>query len=152
MKKLLGVLFLSMILAKSAFAGTTIPWTKEGCQSVKGTWITARSATDSGCDAAHCNGMNFCRGPVAMNWFSAMIWCQSIGHKVASWANACPGMPTGSAPCANLNGVGSGYGWTGTSTNEQQALTIELSNGGVLGYNRNYSSFNQRFTPPLCEE
>ena len=46
MKKLNFVIFgalLAISLATRAFAETTIPWTKEGCESVKGTWVTAHS-------------------------------------------------------------------------------------------------------------
>ena len=65
-------LFLAMtlILAHSALAETTIPWTKEGCESVKGTWIAAHLPDDDGCDTAHCNGMNFCTSNHGnMNWW-----------------------------------------------------------------------------------
>ena len=53
MNKILGVFFLSLVISTSAQAVTTIPWTKEGCESVKGEWITAHSPDDDGCDAAH---------------------------------------------------------------------------------------------------
>ena len=105
MKKLNFVIFgtlLAISLATQAFAETTIPWTKEGCESVKGIWVTAHSATDDGCDAAHCNGLNFCRRKVNMNWFSALIWCKSIGHKLTDIETACPNGLASSETCANL--------------------------------------------------
>ena len=105
MKKLNFVIFgalLAISLATRAFAETTIPWTKEGCESVKGTWITAHSPTDDGCDAAHCNGRNFCRSNVKMNWWSALIWCKSIGRELTDIETACPNGLASSRTCANL--------------------------------------------------
>ena len=116
MKKLnfivLGTL-LAISLATQAFADTTIPWTKEGCESVKGTWITAHSATDDGCDAAHCNGLNFCRSPQTMNLWSAAIWCKSIGRELADVETACPkGMSLGGCPnLYQLSGTGHADFW-----------------------------------------
>ena len=102
MKKNIILLALSLTFATAAHAETTIPWTKEGCESVQGTWITAHSSTDSGCDAAHCNGKNFCRSNVKMNWFSALIWCHSIGRELTDLETACPnGLASGNT-CANL--------------------------------------------------
>ena len=128
MKRFLGALFLSVILAKTAFAVTTIPWTKEGCESVKGTWITAHSAGDSGCDAAHCTGQNFCKSNVAMNWFSAVIWCQSIGRQLADIETACPKGLSSGTTCANLKGycgTGGDACWTSSPCGQKSAYQVE---------------------------
>ena len=106
MKKLNFAIFGALLvisLATRALADTTIPWTKEGCESVKGIWVTAHSPTDDGCDAAHCNGRNFCRSNIAMNWWSALIWCKSIGRKLTDIENACPNGLSSGGNCANLN-------------------------------------------------
>jgi len=92
-----------LLVAGQTLAETTIPWTKEGCESVKGTWITAHSATDEGCDSIHCNGKNFCRSNVELNWWSGFIWCQSIGRELADVETACPNS-FASGFCANLKG------------------------------------------------
>ena len=128
MKRFLGVLFLSMILSHTAMAVTTIPWTKEGCESVKGTWITAKSATDAGCDTAHCNGKNFCRGRVRMNWWSALIWCQSIGHRMPDLETACPNALSSGAYCANLYGPNNEDVWTSTPIDAN--YVYKLGHGG----------------------
>ncbi|MBP5344232.1 MAG: hypothetical protein J6Y85_04080, partial [Alphaproteobacteria bacterium] len=108
MKKNIFVLALSFTLATVAHAETTIEWTEAGCQSVGGTWITAHNASDSGCDAAHCNGRNFCRSPNPMNWFSALIWCKSIGRTLADFNHVCPGTPfVDKQICANMKGLSS---------------------------------------------
>ena len=124
MKKLnfivLGTL-LAISLATQALADTTIPWTKEGCESVKGTWITAHSPDESGCEVIDadtstpmCNGKNFCRSPNGMNFWSAVIWCKSIGRTLAPLSSACPKIyPNGT--CANLKGKISSGNWNWNS-------------------------------------
>jgi len=117
MKKVIGALFFSLVISHSALAVTNIPWTKAGCESVQGTWITAHSPTDEGCDAAHCNGKNFCRAPKPMNYWSALIWCQSIGHKLPDIETLCPsGLASGST-CANLTGRMGAEVWSTTAVN-----------------------------------
>ena len=96
-----GALMLTC-LTTQAFAETTIPWTKEGCESVKGKWITAHSPDESGCDANHCNGRNFCQSPQMMNFWSAVIWCKSIGRTLAGVEDACPNGLSSGNTCANL--------------------------------------------------
>jgi len=126
MKKFLGALVLSLIVSTSAGAVTNIPWTKEGCESVKGTWITAKSATDEGCDAEHCNGINFCMGPQYVNWWSALIWCKSIGRELTDLETACPKGLASSYTCENLKGKTSVSCWTTTPA------PILRNNGGAL--------------------
>ena len=146
MKKFLGALFLSLAVSHSALAGTNIPWTKEGCESVKGTWITAKSATDAGCDAAHCNGLSFCRSPQGMNWWSAVIWCQSIGHQLADIEVACPNGRSSGNTCANLSGILSGLVWFSTP----------VSNSGSYHWNPGISTYHSARTntyqTAFCQE
>jgi len=121
MKKLNFIVFgafLAISLATQAFAETTIPWTKEGCESVKGVWITAHAATDDGCDAAHCNGKNFCRAPKTMNYWSALIWCKSIGHNLPDIETLCPNGLNSGGTCANLSGRMGAEVWSTTSSND----------------------------------
>ena len=116
MKKLnfaiFGALMLTCLTTR-AFAETTIPWTKEGCESVKGTWITAHSASDSVCEANRCNGLNFCRSNVGMNFWSAAVWCKSIGRELADVETACPqGITQGGCPnLYQLSGTGHADFW-----------------------------------------
>ena len=126
MKRFLGILFLSLVISTSAQAVTTIPWTKEGCESVKGTWITSHAATDSGCDAAHCNNRNFCRSNVQMSWFSALIWCQSIGRTLTDVETACPNSLSNNT-CANLK-ENLSQNWTSTPCGQQSAYLLESRN------------------------
>ena len=156
MKKYIEILGLGLILSCSAMADTTIPWTKEGCESVKGTWITAHSATDSGCDAAHCNGKSFCISGIRMNWWSGLIWCQSIGHQLTSFANLCPNTPVdGSMVCANIKGLyttdSKRYGLTTMPLASGNTPFVQFTSGTVANKNRNYAS--NAYSPyAICEE
>ena len=153
MKRLLGVLVLSLAVSHSALAVTTIPWTKEGCESVKGTWVTAHSPTDAGCDEAHCNGLNFCRSQNnQMNWWSAMIWCKSIGHKLVDLETACPGGLVQDRTCANLCKKISGWSWTNQEA-EVPGSTRALFNDACAIANR-YVSNNGPLAlkVAICEE
>ena len=159
MKKLnfivLGTL-LAISLATRALAETTIPWTKEGCESVKGKWITAHSPTDDGCDAAHCNGLNFCRSSQDMNFWSALIWCKSIGRELVSFSNLCPGtlpeVKETAGTCANATNVGTGQVITNLPIQGSRMITVRLDNGFVTNsargdvYGRGYWG-----TKALCE-
>ena len=137
MKKNLILLILSLFFIPKALAETTIPWTKEGCESVKGAWLTAHSATDPDCDSAHCNGINFCGSPVKVSWFSALTWCKSIGHKLASFDSMCPGnLVINGSICQNLKGIEptsrSGpynFYWSTLTTSNSNAWGVMLKNG-----------------------
>ena len=156
MKKLNFAIFgacLLTALATGALAETTIPWTKAGCESVKGTWITAHSATDSGCDAAHCNGMSFCRSASTATWFNALIWCKSIGRNLASFSHLCPGDVTQpGVACANMRLGGSShtYLWSSMPWNSTQALYTTMAGGSGAG-DRNRTVFVDRYSYAVCE-
>ena len=131
MKASFGVLFLSLILSHTVLAGTNIPWTKEGCESVKGIWVTAHAATDSGCDALHCNGKNFCRSQQMTNWFSALIWCKSIGRELTDLETVCPrGVST--MTCDNMAGKNVD-GWTTTPYPNSNGQFFIVQNGTIYG-------------------
>ena len=153
MKKLnfaiFGALMLTCLTTR-ALAETTIPWTKAGCESVKGTWITAHLPDDDGCDTAHCNGMNFCKSAQNMNWFSALIWCQSIGHKLVEFSSACPGSipDVRASTCANLKGKSSGWGYTSLPRGDDKLFAITFSTGG-FDYNGLRTHANAY---AICEE
>ena len=135
MKKNIFLLALGLTFATAAHAETTIEWTEAGCQSVGGTWITAHNATDEGCDAAHCNSLNFCRSDQKMNFFSALIWCKSIGRNLVSFANLCPGIPSGwnsaTGACANAKGIDSTTVWTTLPVDASHSYYVILSSGAV---------------------
>jgi len=131
MQKYIAALFLSLVTSTFAQADTSIPWTKAGCESVKGTWITAHSATDSGCDANHCNGLSFCKSNVTMNWWAAVIWCRSIGHQLTDIETACPSGISSGGTCANLKGITSSGNWTITPASATQPY---LADGKVTVY------------------
>ena len=155
MKKLNFMIFGALMLTcltTRALAETTIPWTKEGCESVKGKWITAHSPDESGCDANHCNGRNFCRSNVMMNWWTAFIWCKSIGRELTDPETACPNGISASYTCPNLKG-NNGECWTNLiGSSGRNTLRVATSNGGLTGNNdgTNYGSRSGRFYA-LCK-
>ena len=140
MKNFKYVLFgLVLMVAGQVYAETTIPWTKEGCESVKGTWITAHSATDEGCDAAHCNGKNFCRSAQQMNWWSALIWCKALGRELTDLETACPnGLSSGNV-CPNLDGFRKVLMWTSTPGASNKSYMIHSNATGPI-----WNSYNER--------
>ncbi|MBP5344500.1 MAG: hypothetical protein J6Y85_05465 [Alphaproteobacteria bacterium] len=151
MKKYIGIIWINLILSSTVMADITIPWTKTGCESVKGKWITAHATTDTGCDANHCNGKNFCSSGVPMNWWSSLIFCQSIGHKMVSWDNLCPGtIYKVGANCANIKGVdGNGAAWTDIPVTNSTVQCALLKTGEIRECNRTNPSGGGY---ALCEE
>ena len=125
MKRNLILLGLGIFWVQTTLAETTIPWTKAGCESVKGVWVMAHSATDEGCDANHCNGKTFCGSPgtPGVNWFSAVIWCQSIGRELTSLEDTCPNSFASGGGCPNLP-RGPGY-WTSTRSASGKPYVIK---------------------------
>jgi len=160
MKKFLGALVLSLAVSTAALADMNIPWTKEGCESVKGAWLTAHSASDSGCDAAHCNAKNFCGSAVKVNWFSALIWCKSIGHKLASFDSMCPGnLVISGSICQNLKGIetvrranGYNYYWSTLATSNNNAWGVRLENGLMSDAGGDNAGTKTQIRFALCEE
>ena len=157
MKKLNFAIFgalLAISLVTRALAETTIPWTKAGCESVKGKWLTAHSADEDGCDAAHCNGKNFCRSGTPMNWWSSLIFCQSIGHKLVSWENLCPGtiqaMEDSRHTCTNIKKLdGNFWGWLETLWGTNGVILVRPSDGLISwNYRNHYSGVEYA----ICEE
>ncbi|MBP5344059.1 MAG: hypothetical protein J6Y85_03195 [Alphaproteobacteria bacterium] len=153
MKKNIFVLALSLTFATAAHAETTIEWTQAGCQSVGGTWITAHSASDEGCDAAHCNGLNFCKSTAYMNWFSALIWCKSIGRNLADANHVCPGVPlaenSNARACLNVTGTSQNWGWTTLPGADNKAFHVNL-NSGPMGFTSR-SEESSKGSYALCE-
>jgi len=148
MKSSFLIFFLSLILSHSAMAVTNIPWTKEGCNSVNGTWVTAHSPTDSGCDAAHCNGRNFCRSNVSMNWWSALIWCKSIGRELADIETACPNGLASGRTCANLKDR-MGDQWARNVSTSSAISSFRITANSL--YDRGGYENRDWLYPALCE-
>ena len=118
-----------------------------------GTLITAKSPSDSGCTAETCNGHEFCKSNLAMNWWSAFNWCASQGRKLADFTVMCPSMQTSGntkeGACPNLHGVGGNqYVWSSFGIGTRDALYVNLSSGAVTYYNRDGSLYGGS---ALCE-
>ena len=83
MKKYIMIFVLEISVVSTAMAAT---WTKENC-------------TDRGGTVVSITGGTFCRSNITMNWWSANVWCQKHGGKLAGIADLCPG----TAPAAGQN-------------------------------------------------
>ena len=120
---------MAISLAGQAFAETTIPWTKEGCESVKGKWITAK------------NGTNFCKSSQYMTWFNALIWCKSIGRNLVDFYHLCPGVPaennTHYGTCTNVYQLGyNQLAWTNMPYGTDKVFITHLTNADVSAVSR----------------
>jgi len=159
MKKF-GILLLSLCIATPALADF---WTN--CTNFGGTIIQANSyGNDKGglCNdpndpnlSNNCNGQRFCKNGTRMNWWSARTWCESIGGKLASFENVCPGV--GMRPnnvtgaCPNAKGISSGWVYTSMGWSTQCALHVQSGSGAVAGCDYSHNRTNSDAFP-LCEE
>lgn len=97
MYKYIGIIALSLVVATSAQAGK---WNDNNCTNKGGTIVKTNEydpndpSKDKGGYCAtypdQCNGMEFCVSNKAMNWWSAITWCEAHGGKLASFASLCP--------------------------------------------------------------
>ncbi len=107
---------------------------------------------EAGTEITGKNGHVYCKSNKAMNWWSAGTWCEAQGRHLASMEEMCPDTgeglnnawdgSTGNGKCANLNGVGSGYGWSSLASGSSNAFDVDLSHGYVNTYSRNYTSLH----------
>lgn len=87
------------------------------------------------------NGHVYCKSNKLMNWWSAGTWCEAQGRHLATMEEMCPDTgeglnnawdgSAGSGKCANLNGVGSDYGWSSLASGSSQAFYVVLRDGAV---------------------
>ena len=59
-----------------------------------------------------------------MNWFSALIWCKSIGRELADVETACPNGLASGVTCANLK-ENLTQNWTSTPCKTKSAYLLE---------------------------
>ena len=79
------------------------------------------------------NGIEYCLSLNAMNWWTALGWCQSIGGTLVEYPSDCQCVndecPRSSCPA--FHGIGANYIWTKTPSLDDGAYSIALSNGMV---------------------
>ena len=112
MSKYLRLVFVCLMISNPAWAA---------CDG--GEWIQGQ------------DGNRFCRSDAAMNWWSAMVWCQQNGMLLTTITNICPDttLSSGNA-CQNMR-QGSGdqrYGWTRSLCGTGYAWTVDASNNGSV--------------------
>ena len=94
------------------------------------------------------NGTVYCKSNQAMNWWTAMAWCEKIGKTPFSYPKDCAcetsdgiPCPETTAGCPNLAGVG-GNIWTSTPFDTSYAYAVNLSSGNVYYSHRyNYADY-----------
>ena len=107
----------------------------------------AMAACEAGTEITGKNGHVYCKSNDSMNWWSAATWCEAQRRHLASMEEMCPDTGSnnawdgsiGSGKCANLNGVGSKYGWSSLASGSSDAFYVILSNGTVGTHVRNTS-------------
>ena len=166
MKKF-GILVFCLCIASPAFADF---W--DNCTAFEGKIVSANSyGNDKGglCNdpnnpnlTNNCNGKQFCRSGNIMNWWTAFIWCEAIGGRLASFDSLCPGIQplpnevTGACPnikgidnTSNPKGMAGLSGWTSMGYGTNNALWVHLSSGAVSS--RTMGRNDSRFYA-ICEE
>ena len=96
------------------------------------------------------NGVVYCKSNRAMNWWTALAWCQTIGKTAIRYPEDCrcvgTGCPETTANCPNLAGVGGNeHIWTSTPSGPSNAYDVNLSSGN---FNANVTRRNDGYA--LC--
>ena len=162
--KYIGLFLLGLMVANPVYA----EWA--ACTANGGTIIKANEygdGTDKGglCNdpsdstkTDNCNGMEFCKG-LQMNWWSAHVWCESIGGHLANFTHVCPNVQikpnTATGSCPNMTGVADKYCWTSFGWDASTALEVNLSSGAITNTTRssaNYSGHSRNNYYALCEK
>ena len=91
------------------------------------------------------NGTVYCKSNRAMNWWTALGWCQSIGKTSFRYPEDCrcvgTGCPETTANCPNLAGVGGNeHIWTSTPSGPSSAYYVNLSSGYIPNNYRYYGN------------
>ena len=117
---------------------------------VGGTIITANSyANDKGgyCDVAqgNCNGDTFCLSTVNggyLTWWSAHLWCESNGGRLASFYEVCPGVSIGrngtDGACPNMTKAFKD-GWFYVLETENKSISFSIFSNGNISANHKHS-------------
>lgn len=97
---------------------------------------------EAGTEFTGVNGHVYCKSKYSMNWWSAGTWCEAQGRHLVSMEELCSDTgeglnnawdgSTGSGKCANLNGSGSGAGWTSLASGTSNAFMATSNNGGSV--------------------
>ena len=103
---------------------------------------SAHAKCDGGTEITNTAGTTFCKSNVKMNWWSAAAWCKENDLHLATMYEMCPNWDGNAAleKCPELNGNGDVYAWSATASGSENAFSVNLSYGHVLGPNRKDSS------------
>ncbi|MGN0919853.1 MAG: hypothetical protein ACI4OR_03770, partial [Alphaproteobacteria bacterium] len=130
----------TVICALALMLGLSTPVMAEPCANGAGTVINGADGKTT-----------YCKSNIAMNWWSALAWCDAAGMSLIS-LEECNGKDgafagTGESNCPNLAGVaGNNWVWTTSVSSANSAYCVVLSSGAV-----NYSVRNYSFSYALCK-
>ncbi len=96
------------------------------------------------------NGHVYCLSNVAVNWYTAFVWCEAQGRNLASIEQLCDidetqkwDGETGSGKCPNLKGSLSSNSWIYSATPRSMDFVYGVTpNGSVDGYRPPLSVFH----------
>jgi len=99
-------------------------------------------------DGSNCNGQTFCVSNQNINWWSAVLWCQSNGGTLADLETLCPGIrSTGDNPSADACPNFTSKGWLWTNVQRNKGSHIVLRNGQVSSGDNTITFYYQA----ICE-
>ena len=141
MKKYICLLIVGLFISESVSAEVARKWNDENCTKRGGRIVVANTLSEDKGGLCHsadeCNGKDFCVAQKAMNWWSALTWCQSHGGQLANMASLCPNSQLvndgcrGGYMCPNLKGAAnfpSAQGYTGVFSR-----TVQGTNNAAWG-------------------
>lgn len=85
------------------------------------------------------NNHDYCVSSTTMVWWSAIVWCEQQGRKLATLNQACNGWNSdivGNGTCPNLAVGVNKVVWTVNPSGDSNAYIVNLSSGNVSSYNR----------------
>ena len=109
-----------LLLTCSILMGASVA-IAEDCANGAGTIITGN------------NGTSYCKSKNAMNWWTAINWCKTIGMQPITYPSDCHCFGsncTTMKPCPNFV-KNNGWVWTGTPIGQNAAWTIDIASGEV---------------------
>ncbi|MGN0919677.1 MAG: hypothetical protein ACI4OR_02845 [Alphaproteobacteria bacterium] len=118
----------NIICALALMLGLSTPVMADPCANGAGTVINGADGKTT-----------YCKSNIAMNWWSALAWCDAAGMSLIS-LEECNGKDgafagTGESNCPNLTGVGgSNWVWTTSVPSANSAYIVNLSSGAVSYY------------------
>ena len=135
--KYIGLATCALIVSPSVMAYTSCVG---GTELTAPTRETNAACFDSASGIDRCNGMTFCKSNRKMKWWSAILWCQANGGKLATVEHVCPNTEINTA-CQNRVDTSL---WINKLDGTANAYTVQWD-----GYLRSFQRHTELYA--LCE-